>query len=135
MPAWNARKAVISNALTGERAPASAGNLESGFQTVAGGLVGEDLPRFFGNDTAGLERRQTRAGIRTGGARGLAIEKSETKRARSRPTGVWQGAGRSAGMQCRCPGAEAAGKSHPRPLLRYVGTGQRPLRQSRESIA
>src|SRR5437867_12978935 len=59
MPAWNARKAVISNALTGERAPAPAGNPESGFQTVAGGLVGEDLPRFFGNDTAGLKRRQT----------------------------------------------------------------------------
>src|SRR3989449_9325599 len=41
------------------RAPALAGNLESGLQTVAGGLVGEDVPRFFGNDTAGLERRQT----------------------------------------------------------------------------
>src|SRR5437867_9768877 len=68
MPAWNARKAVISNALTGERAPASAGNLESGFQTVAGGLVGEDLPRFFGNDTAGLKRRQT-CGINIGNNR------------------------------------------------------------------
>src|SRR5207247_1208893 len=43
--------------IDGETAPALAGHLERGFQTVAGGLVGEDVPRFFGNDTAGLKRR------------------------------------------------------------------------------
>src|SRR5436853_4310099 len=44
------------------------GNLESGFQTVSGGPVGEDVPRLFGNDATSLQRRQT-CGVNIGNNR------------------------------------------------------------------